>query len=378
MVDETDLPQAQLLLCAFLHNYELLFGSESCVPNMHFCLHIVEAILDNGPVSNFWTFAFERLNGTLKNLPNNKRNPSVVIATFLDTHITLMSIRDVLKQANITLLPTGFLAKFDGILNSIGGKYVAARPTGKDSDRVRCLRGNGEKLLQNLRLCSSSTPRSEFFRSSSLHKIKLGYTENNWNWKFDEKTQCPPCVPNVVATLDLQSLADEVETGRVQFTGDHDDHQLLARKWIRPTGSELLNEDDPQHPWLRVHQPTRKSPVNELDSPRAEKRYNLENFTHPIMDAIRKDSNFPSQLENNLFHYLKEAIRNAYLGSLLVHCYVYNASIRRGLGVLINEPYIDSLHLFSLTFNFLPAKNIKCPPVSTLITILTFMFSPPL
>lgn len=41
------------------------YGREKISPNMHLCLHICECAFDYGPLSSFWCFSFERMNGIL-------------------------------------------------------------------------------------------------------------------------------------------------------------------------------------------------------------------------------------------------------------------------------------------------------------------------
>ena len=43
------------------HHYE----KDKISPNLHLCLHICECALDYGPLSSFWCFSFERMNGIL-------------------------------------------------------------------------------------------------------------------------------------------------------------------------------------------------------------------------------------------------------------------------------------------------------------------------
>jgi hypothetical protein len=44
---------------------ERKYGQEKISPNLHLCLHICECALDYGPLSSFWCFSFERMNGIL-------------------------------------------------------------------------------------------------------------------------------------------------------------------------------------------------------------------------------------------------------------------------------------------------------------------------
>jgi len=44
---------------------EQKYGQEKISPNLHLCLHICECALDYGPLSSFWCYSFERMNGIL-------------------------------------------------------------------------------------------------------------------------------------------------------------------------------------------------------------------------------------------------------------------------------------------------------------------------
>ncbi|MBV8802715.1 MAG: hypothetical protein JO131_07115 [Gammaproteobacteria bacterium] len=44
---------------------EQKYGQNKISPNLHLCLHICECALDYGPLSSFWCFSFERMNGIL-------------------------------------------------------------------------------------------------------------------------------------------------------------------------------------------------------------------------------------------------------------------------------------------------------------------------
>ena len=53
---------------------EQKYGQEKISPNLHLCLHICECALDYGPLSSFWCYSFERMNGILGSYNNSKRN----------------------------------------------------------------------------------------------------------------------------------------------------------------------------------------------------------------------------------------------------------------------------------------------------------------
>ena len=55
--------------------FEELYDSDKCTPNMHLHGHILDCILDYGPISSFWAFAFERYNGVLESFVKNWMSP---------------------------------------------------------------------------------------------------------------------------------------------------------------------------------------------------------------------------------------------------------------------------------------------------------------
>ena len=63
--------QAYLLLLSFCNKFQELYGRESCVPNMHMSLHIINCIRDYGPTYAFWCFSFERYNGYMGKYQTN-------------------------------------------------------------------------------------------------------------------------------------------------------------------------------------------------------------------------------------------------------------------------------------------------------------------
>ena len=67
--------RAHYLLVVFCTEFERLYGSMHCTPNMHMAVHIKENILDYGPLSSFWVFAFERYNGVLQHFQKSWLGP---------------------------------------------------------------------------------------------------------------------------------------------------------------------------------------------------------------------------------------------------------------------------------------------------------------
>jgi len=61
-------------LLTFCKNFEKLYGKEKCTPNMHLHGHLMDCILDYGPIYSFWCFSFERYNGLLGDYQSNNTN----------------------------------------------------------------------------------------------------------------------------------------------------------------------------------------------------------------------------------------------------------------------------------------------------------------
>src|SRR6266480_8084236 len=62
---KNELDEAFIKLFEMNKLIERKYGQEKISPNLHLCLHICECALDYGPLSSFWCFSFERMNGIL-------------------------------------------------------------------------------------------------------------------------------------------------------------------------------------------------------------------------------------------------------------------------------------------------------------------------
>jgi len=65
---------------------------------MHFLIHAGRIIRKNGPLRNFWTMGFERLNGVIKkpsHIMNNFRNPQVYLFSICPFRISDLSINSI-------------------------------------------------------------------------------------------------------------------------------------------------------------------------------------------------------------------------------------------------------------------------------------------
>ena len=69
-----DIESADILLLRFCKQFQQLYGSSACTPNMHLHSHLKECLLDFGPPQAFWCYPFERYNGILGQYHTNRRS----------------------------------------------------------------------------------------------------------------------------------------------------------------------------------------------------------------------------------------------------------------------------------------------------------------
>ena len=101
------------LLLAFCRKTEILFGKSSITPNMHLHCHLRACMEDYGPLHSFWLYAFERYNGMLGSMPNNKRS--------IEIQLTKRFLREI--QTHNAELPQEFSDQFLPLLplsNALG------------------------------------------------------------------------------------------------------------------------------------------------------------------------------------------------------------------------------------------------------------------
>ena len=60
-------------LLKFCQCFEELYGKHRVTLNMHLHTHLVDCVLDYGPVYAFWLFSFERYNGILGEYGTNQQ-----------------------------------------------------------------------------------------------------------------------------------------------------------------------------------------------------------------------------------------------------------------------------------------------------------------
>ena len=65
--------RADVLLLEFCKGFSRIYGNDVVTPNMHLSCHLIDSLLDYGPVYGFWLFSFERYNGELGAFVTNNR-----------------------------------------------------------------------------------------------------------------------------------------------------------------------------------------------------------------------------------------------------------------------------------------------------------------
>ena len=84
------LAHSYLLKCC--HAFESLYGKGKVTPNMHLHTHLVDCVLEYGPVYAFWLFSFERYNGILGEFKTNQLSVEIQIMRKLILAISLFKI----------------------------------------------------------------------------------------------------------------------------------------------------------------------------------------------------------------------------------------------------------------------------------------------
>ena len=108
-LSKTELQIADTLLIRFCTKVETLYGKQAVTPNMYLHGHLKDVILDYGPISDYWLFSFERLNGTLGGQSTNNR---AVEPQLMDKFL-----REVFSRS--ISYPTKFKEDFQPLVDSV-------------------------------------------------------------------------------------------------------------------------------------------------------------------------------------------------------------------------------------------------------------------
>jgi hypothetical protein len=79
--------------CASDHLPHQLYGPDVIWPNHHYTTHTVTGIHNYGPLHEFWTFLFERLNKVLKSYKMSNHGGGELESFFREFHRTVQEAR---------------------------------------------------------------------------------------------------------------------------------------------------------------------------------------------------------------------------------------------------------------------------------------------
>ncbi|KAG0694715.1 hypothetical protein DFH29DRAFT_1006099 [Suillus ampliporus] len=81
-LSDTDIDSADRLIRQYVTELLKLYGSNVIKPNHHYATHIATFVRNFGPLHDFWTFLFERLNKVLKSFKTNNHGDGELETTF--------------------------------------------------------------------------------------------------------------------------------------------------------------------------------------------------------------------------------------------------------------------------------------------------------
>lgn len=113
VITETKATLAHSYILKFCQRFEELYGKEKVTPNMHLHTHLLDCVLDYGPVYAFWLFSFERYNGILGDYGTNQRSVEMQLMRKFTSNQFMKDIP----------LPTVFQEIFQPLLTRLASKH---------------------------------------------------------------------------------------------------------------------------------------------------------------------------------------------------------------------------------------------------------------
>ena len=114
VITEARVELAHSYILKFCRNVEQHYGRKRITPNMHLHTHLLDCILDYGPVYSFWLFSFQRYNGILGEYGTNQRSVEVQL---MRKFYSDQFVKDI-------PLPSEFQEIFQPIFNRLTPKQV--------------------------------------------------------------------------------------------------------------------------------------------------------------------------------------------------------------------------------------------------------------
>ncbi|RXW14412.1 hypothetical protein EST38_g11447 [Candolleomyces aberdarensis] len=100
-LSDHDINVAEELLRSYCTELITLYGADVIRPNHHYAMHTPGCVRDFGPMHEFWTFLFERLNKVLKSYKTNNQSGGVLETTFFrEFHRSILTSRLVARAGS--------------------------------------------------------------------------------------------------------------------------------------------------------------------------------------------------------------------------------------------------------------------------------------
>ncbi|KAK2555733.1 hypothetical protein P5673_022297 [Acropora cervicornis] len=145
-------------LLKFCNCFEEIYGKDKVTPNMHLHTHLLDYVLDYGPVYAFWLFSFERYNGILGDYGTNQRAVEIRLMRKFQSNQVIKDIP----------LPSLFRETFEPLLMKLSAKQSG---TLQELFPDHCL---PSKIIQTSLLFIGPVYRGDHWGHVDLHFICCG------------------------------------------------------------------------------------------------------------------------------------------------------------------------------------------------------------
>ena len=167
-------------LLNFGKRFEELYGKETVTPNMHLHTHLLDCVLDYGPVYAFWLFSFERYNGILGEYGTNQRAVEIQLMRKFTSN---QSMKDIPH-------PDLFQERFKPLLSRLTSKQSGTLQEGSSNEDDKSFsqvihasrlsigpvqRGDQWSCAESLFMCCGPSSR-DCFDASDLCHLKQCYS----------------------------------------------------------------------------------------------------------------------------------------------------------------------------------------------------------
>ncbi|KAF7372218.1 hypothetical protein MVEN_00081200 [Mycena venus] len=151
---DADIDNADSLIREYCTELITLYGASSLKPNHHYATHTSECVRNFGPLREFWTFLFERLNKVLKSIKtNNHGNGELETTFFREFHQTcqLSRVRFCMSRHDSDSLLSQVSAVMNKASNEDRGTVAQLAALSHDLDRFH----------RDAKISSQLSPRSK-------------------------------------------------------------------------------------------------------------------------------------------------------------------------------------------------------------------------